>query len=74
MNYHGTVAGSVLLAAITANLQLGYCLNTMGGGHGVYRLLPDERKRNTRNKTRDFILAQLMSRYHLLSTRFFSFN
>lgn len=32
MNYRGTVAGSS--AAITVNLQLGYCLNT--GTHGVY--------------------------------------
>lgn len=44
----------VLLAAITVNLQLGYCLNT--GTHGVYRL-PDERKQNIRNNS-DFILGQ----------------
>lgn len=47
----------VLLAAITVNLQLGYCLNT--GTHGIYTVyrLPDERKQNIRNNS-DFILGQ----------------
>lgn len=47
----------VLLAAITVNLQLGYCLNT--GTHGIYMVyrLPDERKQNIRNNS-DFILGQ----------------
>lgn len=55
MNYRGTVAGSVLLAAITVNLQLGYCLNTE-----TRCILPDERKQNIRNNS-DFILGQLFT-------------
>lgn len=53
MNYRGTVAGSV--AAITVNLQLGYCLNTE-----TRCILPDERKQNIRNNS-DFILGQLFT-------------
>lgn len=59
MNYHGTVAGSVLLAAITANLQLGYCLNTMEGRDTV--CIDYCRTKGTSVNNRDFILGQLFA-------------